>query len=97
MFFAGAVGVALAIHTGHAGRGVTLNSIAGSVSTSPWVWQNPLPTGNYLTGVDFTDSNNGTLVGTAGTIMRTSDGGLSWTNSRVADNTPMIINVNHEN
>ena len=98
-FFAGAVGVALAIHTGHAGSGtpVTLNSIAGGASTSQWVWQNPLPTGNYLTGVDFTDSNNGTLVGIAGTIMRTSDGGLSWTNSRVADNTPTIINVNHEN
>src|ERR1044071_686321 len=98
-FFAGAVGVALAIHTGHAGSGtpVTLDSIAGGASTSQWVWQNPLPTGNYFTGVDFTDSNNSTLVGIAGTIMRTSDGGLSWTNSRVADNTPTIINVNHEN
>jgi hypothetical protein len=70
-FFARAVGVALAIHTAHAGSGtlVTLNSIAGGASTSQWVWQNPLPTGNYFTGVDFTDSNNGTLVGIAGTIM----------------------------
>jgi hypothetical protein len=64
-FFAGALGVALAIHTRYAGSGTpvsVLNSIAGGASTNQWVWQNPLPTGNYLIGVDFTDSNNGTLA-----------------------------------
>ena len=28
-----------------------------------WVWQNPLPQGNHLFGLSFTDANNGTAVG----------------------------------
>ena len=43
-----------------------------------WFWQNPLPQGNPLYGVSFTDSNNGTTVGSAGTILRTTDGGQNW-------------------
>src|SRR5437667_403299 len=40
-----------------------------------WVWQNPLPQGNWLFGVSFTDANNGTGVGVYGTILRTTEGG----------------------
>src|SRR5712675_302837 len=43
-----------------------------------WVWQNPLPQGNDLFGLSFTDSNNGTAVGLNGTIIRTTDGGRHW-------------------
>src|SRR5438874_6523986 len=43
-----------------------------------WVWQNPLPQGNWLFGVSFTDANNGTAVGWYGTILRTTDGGRNW-------------------
>src|SRR5438477_1289139 len=43
-----------------------------------WVWQNPLPQGNWLFGVSFTDANNGTAVGWYGTILRTTDGGRHW-------------------
>src|SRR5436190_163137 len=43
-----------------------------------WVWQNPLPQGNTLYGVYFTDANTGTAVGENGTIVRTTDGGNSW-------------------
>jgi hypothetical protein len=32
-------------------------------SQSGWYWQNPLPQGNYLSGVSFIDANNGTAVG----------------------------------
>jgi len=43
-----------------------------------WFWQNPLPPGNTLQGVSFSDANNGTAVGNYGTIVRTTDGGNSW-------------------
>src|SRR5436305_10551406 len=43
-----------------------------------WVWQNPLPQGNTLYGVSFTDANTGTATGDNGTIVRTTDGGNSW-------------------
>src|SRR6516225_2172886 len=33
----------------------------------------------YLFGVSFTDANTGTAVGFGGTILRTTDGGASWT------------------
>src|SRR5437773_11628800 len=44
-----------------------------------WVWQNPLPQGNDLFGLSFTDARNGTAVGLHGTIIRTTDGGRHWT------------------
>jgi len=43
-----------------------------------WSWQNPLPQGNTLQGVSFSDDNNGIAVGNYGTIIRTEDGGNSW-------------------
>src|SRR6266568_5336372 len=43
-----------------------------------WVWQNPLPQGNDLFGLSFTDASNGTAVGLHGTIVRTTDGGRHW-------------------
>jgi hypothetical protein len=43
-----------------------------------WVWQNPLPQGNTLYGVSFTNPNTGTATGDNGTIIRTTDGGNSW-------------------
>jgi photosystem II stability/assembly factor-like uncharacterized protein/putative cell wall-binding protein len=44
-----------------------------------WSWQNPLPQGNYLRSVDFTDADTGWAVGDGGTILRTTDGGVTWT------------------
>jgi photosystem II stability/assembly factor-like uncharacterized protein len=46
---------------------------------SGWFWQNPLPQGNALSGVSFTDARTGTAVGDGGTIVRTTNGGASWT------------------
>ena len=43
-----------------------------------WVWRNPLPQGNSLTNVSFSDANTGTTVGDFGTIIRTTDGGQNW-------------------
>ncbi len=45
-----------------------------------WFWQNPLPQGNPLTSICFIDENTGWVVGTGGTIMKTTDGGAIWEN-----------------
>ena len=44
-----------------------------------WFWQNPLPQGNNLNAVSFSDEDNATAVGDFGTIIRTTNGGASWT------------------
>ena len=44
-----------------------------------WKWQNPLPQGNGLNAVFFTDPYTGYAVGEAGTILKTADGGTTWT------------------
>lgn len=51
--------------------------VIGSAQT--WFWQNPQPQGNDLHGVSFTDANTGTAVGNVGTILRTTNGGATWT------------------
>jgi len=43
-----------------------------------WHWSNPLPQGNKLNSVCFTDSLTGYAVGSAGTIMKTTDGSITW-------------------
>jgi len=44
-----------------------------------WFWQNPLPPETTLQGLSFSDESNGTVVGNYGTIVRTTDGGITWT------------------
>lgn len=46
---------------------------------SNWVWQNLKPQGNDLRALSFCDRFNGWAVGTAGTVLHTSDGGATWT------------------
>lgn len=41
-------------------------------------WQNPLPQGNHLTGASVVDTNTVIAVGSAGTVMKTTDGGATW-------------------
>ena len=41
-------------------------------------WLNPLPQGNDLNCVRFVNENTGYAAGAAGTIMKTTDGGLTW-------------------
>ncbi len=59
---------------------------------SGWYWQNPLPTGNTLYRVHFTDANTGTAVGEYGTILRTTNGGSSWT-SQTSGTTISLLGV----
>ena len=45
---------------------------------STWFWQQPLPTGNFLYSVDFANEMTGYASGTVGTVMKSTDGGSSW-------------------
>ena len=44
-----------------------------------WQWQNPLPQGNSLSSVFFTNATSGYAVGDYGTILKTTNSGTSWT------------------
>ncbi len=44
-----------------------------------WFWQNPLPQGDHLHSVYFTDANTGYATSYNGTILKTTDGGITWT------------------
>src|SRR5690349_16316967 len=61
------------------GAAHTANAHKQAASTEQWRWQNPLPQGNNLRGASFVDATTGTAVGEYGTIVRTTDGGSSWT------------------
>ena len=43
-----------------------------------WCLQYPSPWPAELRGVSFTDANTGTVVGISGTILRTTNGGVTW-------------------
>ena len=43
-----------------------------------WFWQHPLPQGNSLTDIYVFDQNTAIAVGHAGTIIKTTDGGITW-------------------
>ena len=49
-----------------------------SLIPQTWEWVNPYPQGNDLNDVAFGDESLGIAVGDFGTIIRTSDGGISW-------------------
>ncbi|MBN1464447.1 T9SS type A sorting domain-containing protein, partial [candidate division KSB1 bacterium] len=41
-------------------------------------WQNPLPQGNVLLSLYFKDAQSGFAIGLSGTILKTVDGGKTW-------------------
>ena len=49
-----------------------------SVGHSGWFWGNPLPQGNTLRALDF-KGGTGYAAGDFGTLLRSSDGGATWT------------------
>jgi predicted CXXCH cytochrome family protein len=57
---------------------------SGNISTGPggdlsWYWENPLPQGDFLKDASFVDNLHGWVVGQNGAVLRTSDGGVTWT------------------
>ncbi len=54
-------------------------SFEGFAQTGPWSWSQPTPQGNTLRWVKYWDANNWYAVGYAGTFMKTTNAGTSWT------------------
>ena len=52
----------------------------GSFSQTNWTLLTPKPLGFTIYDASFVDANNGWAVGEAGTIAKTTDGGITWTN-----------------
>jgi photosystem II stability/assembly factor-like uncharacterized protein len=55
-----------------------LGSASVNVAQSGWSWGNPTPQGNTLNAIDFVQGR-GYASGDAGTVLRTDDGGQTWT------------------
>lgn len=49
-----------------------------STGDGGWLWQSPLPQGNNLEAVSVIDAQHAVAVGDNGTILTTSDGGVTW-------------------
>ena len=49
-------------------------------------WSHPVPTGNQLNAVKFINQQTGFAVGAAGTIIKTTNGGMNW----VTQNSPFF-------
>ncbi len=69
--------LSLSLCASFVGLGLIPSSV--SLAQSGWFWRNPLPQGNPLRAVAVVDSDTVIAVGNAGTILRTTDGGASWT------------------
>jgi photosystem II stability/assembly factor-like uncharacterized protein len=53
-----------------------------------WFWQNPLPQGNDLSSISFSNSQYGFAVGKGNTVLKTTDGGMNWIQlSNITSNT----------
>lgn len=59
-------------------------------SNAGWCWQAPRPTGTTQNDIQFLDVNNGWSVGGNGEILRTVDGGQTW--SKVASGVTASLN-----
>ena len=54
---------------------ISLSTLSFAVD---WTWQNPLPQGYKLKGINILDTNTVTMLGDYGTLVKSSDGGDSW-------------------
>ncbi|MCF8362177.1 MAG: T9SS type A sorting domain-containing protein [Prolixibacteraceae bacterium] len=53
-------------------------SMIANIMGQTWEWKNPLPQGNGINDVHAFDFNNAVAVGSHGTVMQTTDAGVSW-------------------
>jgi photosystem II stability/assembly factor-like uncharacterized protein len=53
--------------------------VMASPQQSDWIWQNPLPQGNYLWDLQLIDANTLFAIGQGGTVMKSTDAGVHWT------------------
>ena len=80
---------------------IVLTCIAGDLNNTfaqdNWKWQNPLPQGNTLNDLCMLDENIAVAVGYTGTIIKTSDSGITWNvmNSGTTERLYSVDFVNH--
>src|SRR6476620_990409 len=60
-------------------RAILFFLTAGIGLAQGWLWQNPLPTGSTLNAITGIDARTAVAVGDSGSILRTSDAGVTWT------------------
>lgn len=48
-------------------------------SMAQWSWSHPEPSGNSLTHISFINNSTGWLAGLGGSVLKTTNGGSSWT------------------
>jgi len=53
-------------------------NVSFSQNTPKWQWLNPRPQGNALWSINFNNEKEGWICGFCGTIMHTTDGGITW-------------------
>lgn len=57
---------------------IIIFSINACFAQSLWQWQNPLPQGNFLYKVQFTDDQTVYAAGGGGVIIKSTNGGSAW-------------------
>lgn len=84
--FVSLVGLILAVvfAAAPAASAAQLNTGAG-----PWQWVHPLVQGTSINDVSFVNDNTGWAVGQGGTIIKTTDGGTTWS----AQNSGITYNI----
>ncbi len=56
-----------------------------------WQWLNPLPEGNEFFDATFIDGSTGWIIGGNGSLLKTTDGGLTWTSQdNILRTTPFL-------
>ena len=60
------------------------------VGHSGWFWGSPLPQGNTLRAIDFTGTR-GYAVGDFGTVLRSDDGGATWSGLTTGTTVPLRV------
>jgi len=78
-----------------------VNLLLPGTSHSQWEWSHPLPQGNTLNDVHYSNQNAGWAVGDAGTILKSENGGNSYElmnyPSHANFSTVKFLNPNSEN
>lgn len=57
-------------------------TVCSGAQSTGWCWQRPKPVGGVIADVFFIDATTGWAVGDAGQILKTSDGGATWSGQR---------------
>ncbi|MFZ1729812.1 MAG: YCF48-related protein [Bacteroidota bacterium] len=70
---------------------VGLSMLTTQPTFAQWQWLNPLTEGNEFLDATFLDAQHGWIVGGNGALLRTSDGGMTWSSqANILRTTPFL-------